>query len=205
MERAQQGRPASRLLVSPDQPAGDPLGSWYGGVRVLPDGLQWPTQNGLPMVGLAQLSVATAPYVPKCLRDIAALLVFVAVDRPNPVDAFGPGGHKVLALRSFDGLTVADPPPLSEQFAARPGHWQPHEHDLPLPENGAGPTPLAGSKIGGWPRIPVDELDWPDDTQFAAQLGSEPSAGIEWGVNGFVVIGRRADGQFVARFRRAGI
>ncbi len=201
MQRAQQGRPASRLLVSPDQPAGDPLGSWYGGVRVLPEGLDWPVVNGLPMVGLAQLAVGTAPYVPRCLRDIAALLIFISADRQDPAAAFQrPADHKVMALRSFEGLVVTDPPATVELFAARPGHWQPHEHDLPVPESGVGSGPVTGIKIGGWPRVEEASLDWGSEVAFAAQLGSELSAGVDWGPSGYVLIGRRPDGSFIARF-----
>jgi hypothetical protein len=156
-------------------------GSILGGVEVaLPDE-SWPMDDGRPMVGLAQLNLADAPFVPPSLRDIALLTIFLGLDG----DALAIPDHRANGdgwlVRAYANLE--DLVPLHDRtqpaWLRRRLEWDRIE-DLPaledlldivdgdaldrLLDGGDWETdvgsPASGTKLGGWPDLVQGELEW---------------------------------------------
>ena len=185
--RALVARTASAAKVG-GEPSGDPLASCLGLVRAAAPDEAWPTFEGQPMLGVAQLNLREAPFVPPALSDVALITFFLAAHKgEDGLEYFFPAGRRngegwvLRAYDSIEGLVAMpaayDPGWLSprgitwERIEDLPDEWgQGGAHDLVdfaaieeiLGEddwNDAVGRPADATKLGGWPSVIGDDSD----------------------------------------------
>lgn len=90
-----------------------PLASWIGNVIVGLPGEKWPEANGLPMIGVCQLNLSEAPYVPDSLKEFSLITFFVSRDPKDQEyePPFEPGKWELRAYTPDQTLVPYDNPP----------------------------------------------------------------------------------------------
>ena len=73
-------RPCQPFTVGGFRPSLDPRASVFGGVRVFASNDRWPTRDGKPLLGIFQINLQDAKFVPDALRDLAMIQLFIADD-----------------------------------------------------------------------------------------------------------------------------
>ena len=196
----------------------DPFRSRLGAVTVALPGEPWPTYEGVPMIGLAQLNLAEVPFVSEPLRDQAFISVFIAEqddylvlpdDRPNG------DGWLVRAYESGSGLVpVVDPPRTPEWLRPHSLAWEAIDDmpdwddlsemvDLDAIEPWLGGrevedvlgSPADGTKLGGWPSLIQSQIQWhdhPAQPSYCFQIDSDEHVGLNLWDRGVLHIGRGA-------------
>jgi len=216
--RKRLARPASRMLVGGFRPPDDPRTSWFGTVRVgLPDE-SWPEWKGRPMVGVCQINCAEAPHLPSSLGDVEMLSLFVDfTDGVPPDDSPNGEGWLLRAYSSRNALVSVTEPAIDGRLRPFPVRWESIPEDMPAREDlrtflGSESDgvleefgellggPAEGSKVGGWPFLVQGELFWapfnrhPANPEYVLQIDSEYKAGLSWGDQGILYIGRGTGG-----------
>jgi hypothetical protein len=213
-------RPALVAELGGFRPPGDPFASWMGRVRVALPGEGWPTEDGEPMLALAQINLSEVDPVPDSLKGLALITLFIG---PRQLPIAEPNGQK-WCLRSYPTLERLIP--LEEPEPARAGDPKARKGEKPtygqfpirwraatdMPSHDEVPPELLdeyegwrealdddeavvthlGLKLGGWPYCVQHEVQWPaPDVEFAIQVDSEERIGFAIGYGGIAYIGRR--------------
>lgn len=174
----------------------------FGAVRLERKGEVWPSCEGAAMWPLCQINLKAAPIVPRALKDLALVTLFIRGAQGFPatriIDTQNPDPAATWALRSYptlEGLTIPRPPAHGSPLSPRLGEWaaaQPDyaNHDM----SGQVDTgeydisdyewcqTLDQTKLGGWPATVQSEPWWGyqptgDTWDFVLQIENEPKAG----------------------------
>lgn len=139
--------------------------------------------------------------------------LFADLEDGIPVDGSCNGDGWQLRTYASRGSLVEIHKPSSETILKPfPVTWQPLEEDFPAREDAVellgrelydrldyGETfgrTAEGSKVGGWPFLVQSELYWapfnrhPANPSYVFQIDSEPKAGLSWGHQGILYVGR---------------
>lgn len=215
--------PASLAVVDETKRGSDdPDGTWIGTVFLGKEGETWPTMDGRPMVGLYQLKVSDAPYVPDELSDVVLATMFAAPssDGEEPFNPLPEGGRKnAVLVRTYtatDKLAVyadrPEPPDSLNPCPATLQEFEDHPPNLPTLEKMRAEGKydervfqrieehLAeidgdarwGTKTGGYPAPVQGAIERP----VTIQLGGEDAVGINWIDGGCVYLWRQPDGSW---------
>ncbi|WP_299415486.1 DUF1963 domain-containing protein [uncultured Sulfitobacter sp.] len=209
-------RPCAPLIF--DKPANiDPFETMFGAVRLAYKDEPWPEYSGVPMWPLCQINLKAAPMVPKALRDLALITIFIAPETSHTptriINAADPEVDATWALRSYPslkGLTIprvnGDRSPLSPRL----GEWSSTAPDYANHDTAGAVVDtqvndvyaydwahgVYQTKLGGWPSTTQSEPWWDytktDHTwDYALQIANEPQAGWQgWGDNGSAFLAR---------------
>jgi uncharacterized protein YwqG len=179
---------ASVVNVGGFRPTGEPLATHFGMKPVGLTGEPWPEWNGKPLLFVCQLNLTAAPFVPSLLAEVKLLTFFIQPDLGTLAEENG-SDWCLRAYPSLEDLAPLAPP--SGATATRKGfecRWE--EAKDRRGENG-----LYRTKIGGYASEIQAEPWWelkahPAKPAYCLQINSEPKAGLQWGDNGAIYIGR---------------
>ena len=194
----------------------DPLGSWLGRVNKLGRGEDWPLFEGRPMVGIAQLNVSQAPFVPMELDGIGFLTLFLGEEGGDLiVPDERPNGDGWL-LRAYPSQTeLIDVAPVELQgLRPRRLSWElisdlPDWEDIAMTADGTAINALLdsrdyyeaiggasqGTKLGGWPDLIQGAISWRSATNgacptaYALQVDSDEKVGLNLWDSGVIHFG----------------
>ena len=215
------GQPASYMRPSPKQ-AGGPNDTYFGRVCLAAPGEEWPSWNNVPMAPLCQLNLTSAPFVPEIVEDLALITVFAAANEHGAVDETLRCNHladddlengNLWVLRAYsklDELVEITQPDLPSEYSSVRVDWELDESNppcttlfykrpemyerLPVDCDLYDEDFFEGGKLGGWPTIFGDSLEWEpirrmrerqntriDVPHYAFQLGCEQGTGLHSG------------------------
>lgn len=198
---------ATVFQVGGFRPEESPLSSWLGRVLVQKPNEEWPQSNGEPMIPVCQINLKELQYVPKNLKDIQFLTVFINPDS-MPDDKPNGSGWELRAYNSIEELEEITNPidgpikpfqmkgdvvgndfPCWEDCPIEiPEEYEEEYYDL-FPNK-------EGIKLGGWPTLVQSEIFWapfnehPATPEYVLQIDSVEKANWSWGQAGIVYIGR---------------
>ena len=199
-------RKASILNVGGSRPAGDPFASHFGLLPLAMPGETWPEFDGEPLMLVCQMNLTAAPSVPELLQGVKLITFFVNPETEEWPKEAGTD-WVVRTYKSLDGLAPMTPPAGAP--AARKGFegsWRACD-DYPSLDDPDRSVPddfddselevesVHRTKIGGWASN-IQSEPWWEYREHAArpkycfQVASEEKAGLVWGDNGTLYLGR---------------
>jgi hypothetical protein len=220
--RGEIARPASLARSIAGRADPDPFGSWLGRVTALARGAEWPTFEGKPMVGITQLNLRDAPFVPAELEGIGLLALFLAEDDDDGlvVPDGRPNGDGWLLMTCGPEVELIEAKPVQLRgLRPRPIAWEliddlPAWDDIAMTPEGEAIEALLedeeyeaavgsakeGTKLGGWPSLIQGEVTWSPagdpapNVSFCLQFDSDETVGLNLWDSGVIHIGRAVDG-----------
>jgi len=203
-------RPASVLTIGGFRPSRHPLATHFGLAPVSLPEEEWPCVAGRPLFFICQLNLTQAPFVPKVLRDLALITLFLDKDARRLGRENGTGWllrayqclDRLRPLAIPKGATV--PRGFEVQFHLQADHPLSNDRETQFPEgydeDRVDIDHVYRTKIGGCASYIQSAPSWGARTRYCFQVASEDKVGLYWGDNGILYFARRKNPGHEARW-----